>query len=273
MVQPKASTTNNQEHLAHQIANEMVLALCEKLEGFRTSTSDQSVEPKILKLVTDLRGAVEPLTDILKSSLENYARTQVPKFARNIRSTTLERILVQPIEHLFAKQSDDVEPRLSRRLLPGLFRSLNMMLGENTLSEYRERAQQTASELSELYGPDFGWDFLYNDPNAKKLLLDALVGMTGAFSNFPHRVSWLVDIINSTIHQSARSNDRTASWQIGEAGCLMLLREMFEPLRKIINNAHLSRNFALSYDEEDVARVRIFIAQLYSPELERLLLK
>lgn len=223
--------------MAHKVASELVSALCDKLAK-NGSRSDQKV-PDLDRVIVNLKSSLEPLAEILKSTLESYAKSQQKPAIGNTRTTALERLLVSQFEQMFFPDEKTGKVYLSRRILPGLFRAFEMMSGEETLSKYRAMAREIADELADLYGDSFSWTLFYNNDEARCLLIEILLELIQVFENPTARIKWLATIINSVDEKSQAPANRTAkNWHVTEQDCLKVMQYMFEPLRKISLDGH-----------------------------------
>ena len=98
IIAPASSKSKDVDLMAHKVAGELVSSLCDKLAK-NGSRSDQKF-PDLDKVIVDLKSSLEPLAEILRSTLESYAKSQNKPAIRNSRTTALERLLVSQFEKM-----------------------------------------------------------------------------------------------------------------------------------------------------------------------------
>jgi hypothetical protein len=95
------------------------------------------------------------------------------------------------------------ERAISRRILPGFFVAVDMMLGPELVEQYQTRCQDIINRLSGGDRSRISWDEYYADPEARKLVLDAQIKMALHFRELDKRIVWLTTLINNHVGTTA----------------------------------------------------------------------
>ncbi len=116
----------------------------------------------------------------------------------HVRENVFGRLMVERFAHLLGEEGGRSvnESGVSRRILPGFFVAISMMLGSERLENYQERCRRIVSRIKETRQDGIWWDDFYADDETKDLALDAEIGMALYFSNLDRRIDWFVDVIN-----------------------------------------------------------------------------
>jgi hypothetical protein len=150
------------------------------------------------------------------------------------RRHAFERLVVLRFAHLLPKRSGDDGVRqgaqLSRRAIPGLAVAMTKMMGLDQYRSFEEkiRAQMQIYKL-EHPGP-VNWDHVANHPEFHGLVDQALLVMTGYFTDLEKRVPWLIEVINSHLAPPPPEDGRTL-WIMDGGKTLLMLGALYADLR------------------------------------------
>jgi hypothetical protein len=125
----------------------------------------------------------------------------------------------------------DDEYAVSRRILPGFFMALTMMMGEELVEEFQEGCRVIIDRLED--GKDFEWSDLHTDPEGKIVSLDAQVCIATHFEDIDKRAAWFVELINS--HMDPAAGAGAAEWQFSERGFLHFLGFLLSDLKETLS--------------------------------------
>ena len=219
-----------------------------------------------------LREEVRPEFEALLGKKESLGS---PGSGRH-REYGFHRLMVSHFEHLLPDQIDDVG--VSRDILPGFFRALNMMLGEETVQGYHDRCQGIIDRIRAERGDRFTWQDVYDDPETKDLVLDPLVVMATYFENLDRRISWFVDLVNSQtaraglapVKNEAEQRPRS-DWRFSEWTLQPVLAALFQQFQEVMNDD--ARRIALTrrYGAEACARLARLMDRIGPAEDEALM--
>lgn len=118
------------------------------------------------------------------------------------RENYFGRLLVRRFASMFIENADDTDPDdkiLSRRILPGFFVAVDMMLGPECVEEYQRRCHDIIRRLTDGDKAGLSWDDFYADPEANNLVLDAQIKMALHFREIDKRIMWLTTLINNHV--------------------------------------------------------------------------
>jgi hypothetical protein len=99
----------------------------------------------------------EKLSVALERSFNTYVEAKERAEWGLKRELPFDRVIVKAFSELFLEQDHSRFDWVSRRMLPGFFMALNMMLGEDLVSEYQEQCQLIVSRQREERGEAFDW--------------------------------------------------------------------------------------------------------------------
>ena len=123
----------------------------------------------------DIRDVIESLRNapgLLPNLFQGLVKPgQVMRFKRD----PFTRILVSYFSNLFGYEPKRslAEGALSRRMLPGFFVAVRLMIGGKTYDSYREQCDEQLAEMRQKYpGPDDAafWERLYRSEQAQEIL-------------------------------------------------------------------------------------------------------
>jgi|GEM_PF-6925534 ActR/RegA family two-component response regulator len=174
--------------------------------------------------------------------------------AGQIRENFFGRLLVRRFSGLFIENECDsgTEKILSRRVLPGFFVAVDMMLGPERVEEYQKRCQDIVNRLSNGDRTRLSWDDYYDDPEAVKLALDAQIKMALHFREIDKRIIWLTTLINNHVGSIAH---RPAEQAITPRDTITLLSFLFADLTAILSNEGGRRFIFRQYGQDTFARL------------------
>lgn len=174
----------------------------------------------------------EKLSVALERSFDTYVEAKERAEWGLKRELPFDRIIVKAFSELFLEQDYSRFDRVSRRMLPGFFMALNMMLGQDLVDDYQEQCQLIVSRLREERGEAFDWEQVYVHPHAKALMLDAAVTIATYFSDYNRRSNWFLELINSNLGSLEGAPREEAGWEMTPAGFKRFLDHLFSELRE-----------------------------------------
>ncbi|MEK9752392.1 MAG: hypothetical protein VW338_04170 [Rhodospirillaceae bacterium] len=172
------------------------------------------------------------LSVALERSFDTYVEAKERAEWGLKRELPFDWVIVKAFSELFLEQDYSRFDRVSRRMLPGFFMALNMMLGEDLVSEYQEQCQLIVSRLREERGKAFDWEQVYVHPQAKALMLDAAVTIATYFTDYTRRSTWFIDLINANLGSLGGAPREEAGWEMTPSGFKRFLDRLFAELRE-----------------------------------------
>jgi len=172
----------------------------------------------------------------IEATLDSYAEARdKEKFAKE-RVDPFFRLMVKPFAHLFAEKPS--RKGVTRRMLPGYFTAIGMLLGPDNVSNYDERCRGIVARLKSDVGEDrFDWETFYAERDALTVRLDAQVIIAAQFSDYDKRSRWFIDLVNSNLGGLPDSAGEAARrWSLDEPGFRRMLDAMLSDLRKVLSS-------------------------------------
>ena len=194
-----------------------------------------------LQDIQDLEGEFEKKTDALQITLENamddFARAREQSHFSLTRDNPFDRLFVAEIDDMFV--GDEEAPRsfhkVSRRILPGFFKAMNLMMTPDLIEEYQERTRAIVKRVSEGREDDFTWEDVFKEADAQDLCLEAQVAMALHFEELDKRSEWFVKLINENLPPLDPSSSPAAKdWRLSPETFSELVGALFAKLRKAL---------------------------------------
>ncbi len=184
----------------------------------------------------EFKNKTEALQAVFETSFEAYVRIRERAVWNQARQYPFDRLIVKKFEPLFVGEGGHTlrEGSLSRRMLPGFFLAMNLMLGDDVIEDYQARCRAIIKRLQEKSGDAFEWDEAYDDPESDRVTLDAVAAMAAYFGNLEKRTAWFLGIINDHLAppNTAREGEDAATWQLTEEAFHHFLAALFADVRQ-----------------------------------------
>jgi len=245
--------------LGDMIHERFMSKLQEKLAANDGYLSDDDVE----EMSQDLRSQLSDVRDIFLAAVDSSARANLPRQEKIDRKQTFRRLMVSKFEGRFAPEAAvarDPE-KLTRRMLPGFFSALSMLLGPENVAKYQKRSTVVAETMQKQLGDDFTWERVYKSSEARKICLRALIDMSWHFQDVEKRVTWLVALVNSNMIPSP--GGLAEHWELTEEIAYDLLRDMFADMVTTLSNKAAHDALARELGKERIAALKSFLHALY----------
>ena len=165
------------------------------------------------------------------------------------RENVFGRLMVKRFAHLFVKKGGRslIGGDISRRILPGFFVALSMMLGAERLEEYQNRCRRIVSRLLETHPDGMLWDAFFTDEEVETLALDAEVGMALHFVDPERRIVWFVNLVNRELDSGSAG---AAGIRFSQENCRLLLRALFSDVTDALSREDGRQAIAERYGAE-----------------------
>jgi hypothetical protein len=207
------------------------------------------------------RDVAENLKTAFSRSFETHA--EETRMIREHRADVFGRLLVGEFEHLLPTDEVTVEDgALSRRVLPGFFACARMMLGP-AFMDGAERLCAGIMEQSRERADDDAWDAFRRSADARGVLLDALMAISGFFRQPEQRVQWFIDIANSRLHRPVDvSGEDSDDWRLTRDGASKLWCALFARLRDAIDDPLTRAELAARQGREKVNEALLTVERM-----------
>lgn len=190
------------------------------LDGMQTAMADQMRE-----LETQMHRAFEAFS----------VATERAKWGPE-RNDVFYRILVKQFSHLFKEPV--ARKSVCRRMLPGFFMALVMLMGPNVVEGYHDRCRGVVARLKAEHGDNpFDWDIFYAEKDALAVLIDAELTIAAGFADYDKRMQWFMTLVNSHLAPiTDADSEAVRRWELAEPGCRRMLDALLGNLRKVLSS-------------------------------------
>lgn len=217
-------------------AHELGEALYAKFMHILTEKVEEKsgiIEPDdITSMGEEFRKELQSIEDAFLDAVETYAQAQLQPREAEKRTKPFHRLMVHNFSRRFADERTlRANPALlSRRMLPGFFNVLLLMLGPDRLADYEKRADKIVQDAGVDQDHPCDWEQVYAAPAAKRLCLKAEIEIAQFFVQTEKRLQWMIAVINSNL--ITLDNDASGdAWTLNTTAAENLLSSLFRDLR------------------------------------------
>ncbi len=214
------------------LATTMVESFVERMKAAAKAKGGHLTVQDMEDMQEDFDRQAQALSGALESSFGAYVKAQERSTWDQQRNFPFDRLMVKKFSGLF-KDGDALGPDdLCRRMLPGFFVALGMMLGPDVIEEYQEKLRVVVDRVRGDGKGVFNWDDVYKDPNAKGIALSAEIEIAQNFDEYDKRSEWFINMVNghlSAVDAGTHANVR--NWEMSPNGFKRFLRRLLIDLR------------------------------------------
>lgn len=182
------------------------------------------------------------------------------------RRDPFKRVLTMRFVDLFPPEGalDGSGIFLSRRVLRGLFKTLEKMTGTEPFTH----GNMVCMDVMEETKNDDGiviWEDLYHDERALDAADDMLMSMVPHFEPPMHRIEWMLTLINNDLSDPLEfdfEGDANVGWELDEVGLVNILRHLFRHLRHQLTDREHAQALAARYGAERARQLAALIKVL-----------
>jgi len=220
-------------------------------------------EEDLAEMSAEFREQIGEIRSIFLDAVESYANASQRSKNEEHRTNAFHRLMVHRFEDRLAPDSalDKTPDRLSRRMLPGFFSMLSLMVGQDNLAKFHRQADALVKRLRAEMGDKFTWSAVYASKEGRRIALRAEILIARNFRDVEKRIDWLVAFINGNLIAIGRALPG-ADWSFSEAAARDLLRDLFAGIRGTMINKARRDALAHSLDETTVNDLRGLVAAL-----------
>lgn len=194
-------------------------------------------EDDVAEMGAEFRTQLTEIRTIFLDAVKNYAKASHRSLSDELRENAFQRLMVHRFEARLAPDSalDKSPDRLTRRMLPGFFSALSLMIGQDNLKKFNHEAEILAKGLKSELGDAFDWTEVYNSKTGRRITLHAEILMAQNFRDVEKRIDWLIAFINGNLITIDRSLPG-ADWAFSESAARSLLSDLFSGTRNALSN-------------------------------------
>ena len=267
MTQNNAADLNKKRRArSHALAQAVVDAFVERLKEEVDKQGGYLTQAHIQGLDTEFHAKANQLSAVFAQALEDAAREQEELHWHAIKRPAFDRLVVKRFEHLFVHRDADgtVHGNLSRRMLPGFFLALNMMLGPELLGKFQTRCDAAVDRVMKGKMP-VDWDRVDQDPDVHDIILDAQYTIALHFEETTRRYDWFVHIVNTHLDPVTEGSANGRMWELTPRTLNDLLNSLLVDIQKAVTDDVAWRHLAQRHKDAD----RHALAQILQVILSR----
>jgi len=211
------------------LADTVVIAFVDKLKAEAEARGGHLMSRDLETMQADFNRQVEALSLVFEQSFEVYVKARERAVWEQQRNYPFDRLMVKKFSNLFRDGGEIGPDDLSRRMLPGFFIALGMMLGTEVVEKYQQKIRTIVDKVKSGGKSVFNWDDVYADEVAETVSLDAEVSIAGYFEDFDKRAEWFIYLINNHLTPPEPSIT-AAGWELNHAGLKKFLSALLTDL-------------------------------------------
>ena len=190
------------------------------------------------------RDQLTEIKDTFLDAVESYTLSMKQNRVSTERGQIFKRLMVHHFEGRFAnEQTLKTNPDfLSRRMLPGFYNALSMMLGPPKLERYEEQAKTLVERLRKETNGQIEWSDVYAAPEARRIALRAEIDIARHFKDIEKRLDWMIAMINSNMIPLEEGRV-SSGWTFTKEAAEGMLRGLFQDLRSAMRNRAVRDRF------------------------------
>ena len=225
----KKSKPASPKELSKQKATSAVTAIVEQMKTRAVANGGFLRTEDISAMEKGFQDQVAELTQSLEVSFEAYVEARERAEWDSAREFPFGRVVVKRFSHLFKEPRDGRMDTVSKRMLPGFFAGLNMMIGPESIDLFQERCRRVVEKIRDQNGEDFDWDHVYAAPETSTIVIDALMTIAPHFDNFERRQEWFIEMVNGHL-APVGEYEPDAGWELSPAGYKRFITALYKDL-------------------------------------------
>lgn len=227
----KPMDMSSPKEVSRALADTVVTALVDKLKAEAEARGGHLTTRDLEAMQADFNRQAEALSSVFEQSFEVYVKARERAVWDQQRNYPFDRLMVKKFSNLFRDGGEIGPDDLSRRMLPGFFVALGMMLGPEVVEKYQEKCRSVVEKVKASGKSVFNWDDVYADEVAQTVSLDAEVGIASHFEDFDKRAEWFIELINNHLTPPDPGMGDAAGWELNLAGLKNFLNALLGDLR------------------------------------------
>ncbi len=235
-VKPKRVNRVSPKAQSKAIAETVVSSILDRIKVEAQKRGGQLSLANIDEMRAEFDGQTLALSAAFEQSFEAYIQARERAAWDTKRDFPFDRLIVKKFSHLFSEKRVGRFDRVSRRMLPGFFMALGMMLGPDIVDDLQGRCHLIVEQLKEEQGDHFDWADAYESEQANAIVLDALVPVARHFEDFEKRREWFIALVNGHLTAVQDSEKNDAGWELTTAGFDRFLTALLQDLSAVLQS-------------------------------------
>ena len=260
---PQDLSRQRTEERARALTDAVVFAFTEKLKSEINKHGGFIGLRHVDEIEAGFQAKAKQLSAAFAKAFEDAAREQEELRWFSIKRPAFDRLIVKRFEHLLMHQDakGEIHGAISRRLLPGFFLALGMMLGPETLAAYQRRSDDAVTRIMGGQMP-VDWDLVDQDAGIRDVLLDAQFVIAQYFEDPQRRFTWFIQVANAHMAPATNPGSFDTTWELGHRALHMLINSLLGDLKKVVGDDDAWARFAKRHKDADRLRLEIILDRL-----------
>ncbi|MBF0248412.1 MAG: hypothetical protein HQL36_10145 [Alphaproteobacteria bacterium] len=260
---PQQLTQQRMEARSRAMAQAVVSAIGGKLLEEAKKHGGYLPQTRIQELTAELEGKAELLTKVFSQALTEAALEQEELHWQSMKRPPFERLLVKRFEHLLIREDTPghVTGTVSRRMLPGYFLALNMMVGPEKMEDFHKRCEAAVQRVMKGRLP-VDWDLLERDAVVHDMILDTEYAFTLHFSDAMRRSEWFLQIINTHLAPIGDPSDPDADWVLDRRILRGLIGGILKDIKATVHDEARWKRFQQRHPDANRHQVSFILDRL-----------
>ncbi len=224
------------EEQTKQLAQSVVSSFTSRLTAEATAKGSYLSVQDLQSLNQEFEQKTDELKQVLEKSFEDYVSAREKSSWDQARKYPFDRMIVKTFSDMLETDSRKLRrsDSVSRRILPGFFMALTMILGPDRLEAYQGKCRAVVKLVKRAYGDKFEWEDIYESDDARAIVIDALIDIAHGFDDIDKRAVWFIDMVNSHLPPADDKTTQTeAEWTFSTEG----FKQFFRALMSDLNDA------------------------------------
>jgi len=186
------------EEQTQQLAQSVVSSFTSRLTEEATAKGGYLSVQDLESLNKEFEQKTDELKTVLDKSFEDYVSAREKASWDQSRKYPFDRMIVKTFSYMLEGDSRKLRrsDSVSRRILPGFFMALSMILGPDQMEAYQGKCRAVVKLVKKAYGDKFEWEDIYESDDARAIVIDALIDIAHGFDDIDRRAPWFIDMVN-----------------------------------------------------------------------------
>ncbi|MBL4613867.1 MAG: hypothetical protein JKY27_03205 [Magnetovibrio sp.] len=260
---PEVISQKRRHARSRAMAQVVVSTFTERLKEEAQKHGGSLSQRHIDELNIDFQAKAGLLTRVFEQAFSDAAREQEELKWHAIKRPAFDRLIVKRFEQLFIQRGVDSVPHgtISRRILPGFFLGLNMMLGPEALERYQWRCDTALERIMKGRLP-VGWNLVDQDAEVHTVILDAQYAIALHFEDVQHRSDWFVQIANAHLAPISYADAPDAQWELTPRALRVMAKHLLGDLKKAVDDNVAWQHLAERHEGADRHKIALILERL-----------
>ncbi len=232
-------TRERNRQRSRSMVSAIISAFAASLKGEARKRGGFLTLPDLDELDEAFREKAAELTEVFEQAFNEALREQEELKWQQIKRPAFDRLMVKRFDAMFMRRDKEghIHGSFSRRILPGFFLALNMLLGPDKLEELQNRSDEAFARVMKGITP-VDWDLLDQDRDIRDVVLEAELAIAWQFTDTQKRSEWFIQLVNANLAPAPDSAPEVeAQWELDHRNFLKLISALLQDLHIVTGDA------------------------------------